>query len=198
MRPPVQTSALAACGLALALASWLALPGDAVEPVATANPLEQVLRTPEPVAATSLAPRPSLDSYRGLRTRLSGAQLAELLSLAGFTGRGHRLAWLVAMRESHGDPRAHNRSAATGDDSYGLFQVNMIGGLGPDRRRAFGLSSSADLLDPVTNARVAFRMSRGGTDFGAWGLGPNAYRQRGTASLRQFVADYPGDPRARG
>jgi hypothetical protein len=133
-----------------------------------------------------------------VETRLSGVQLAELLSLAGFTGRGHRLAWLVASRESSRRPLAHNQNARTGDDSYGLFQINMIGGLGPDRRRAFGLSSNADLLDPVTNAQVAYKMSRRGTDFGAWGLGPNAYRAgAGYATVKRFAADYPGDPRAR-
>jgi cell wall-associated NlpC family hydrolase len=32
----------------------------------------------------------------------------------------------------------------------------------------FGLKSEHDLLDPLTNAKVAFALSKGGTDFGHW------------------------------
>lgn len=80
----------------------------------------------------------------------------------------------------------------TGDQSYGLFQINMLGNLGPSRRKQYGLSSNDDLYDPLTNAKVAFRLSKGGTDFGAWGVGPNAYRQ--TAPLN--FAGYPGETQA--
>jgi hypothetical protein len=35
---------------------------------------------------------------------------------------------------------ALNLSKRTGDSSYGLFQINMIGDLGPERRDKFNLT----------------------------------------------------------
>jgi hypothetical protein len=106
----------------------------------------------------------------------SGDPLAATLLRAGFTGEGLRTAYAIAKRESGGSPTAFNGNAGTGDKSYGLFQINMLGGMGPARRAQFGISSNEALFDPAINAKAAFQMSKGGTDFGAWGLGPNAYR----------------------
>lgn len=97
------------------------------------------------------------------------------------------------MRESGGRSQAYNPDRSTGDDSYGLFQINMLGGLGPDRRSRYGLKSNSDLYDPLTNASVAYRMSKGGTDFGAWGLGPNAYRSgAGFNTIKKWYDSFPG------
>jgi hypothetical protein len=51
----------------------------------------------------------------------------------------------------------------------------MLGSLGADRRDKFGINSNKELLDPVVNAKAAFYMSAHGTNFGSWGLGPDAY-----------------------
>lgn len=59
----------------------------------------------------------------------------------------------IAIKESAGNPQAHNSKPP--DDSYGLWQINMIGALGPDRRGRLGLSSNSQLFDPVVNARAA-------------------------------------------
>lgn len=59
----------------------------------------------------------------------------------------------IGMAESSGNPRAHN--SVPPDDSYGLWQINMIGSLGPARRARYGLSSNEALYDPLMNARVA-------------------------------------------
>lgn len=95
-------------------------------------------------------------------------KLLDLLYQAGFRGQGLNIAYAVAMAESSGNARAHNPNAATGDNSYGLFQINMLGGMGPARRQAYGLSSNDDLFDPLTNAKVAYKMSRGGTKWTDW------------------------------
>jgi hypothetical protein len=92
--------------------------------------------------------------------------LRELLAAAGFTGGGLDTAVAVAMAESGGNATAHNPVGL--DNSYGLFQVNMLGGMGPDRRARYGLASNEALYDPATNARVAYLMSNGGTNWGAW------------------------------
>lgn len=132
-----------------------------------------------------------LDAYVGA-TELSPTELADLLRLVGFEGKSLKLAWAVTMRESRGHPLSHNTSKYSGDNSYGLFQINMLGSLGADRREKFGIKSNSELLDPVTNAKAAFYMSAKGTNWGSWGLGPDAYD--GTASepaVTMWLADFP-------
>ena len=111
---------------------------------------------------------------------------------AGFRGKALETAFGISKRESGGRPDAFNPDRSTGDQSYGLFQINMLGNLGPSRRKQFGLQRNEDLLDPVVNAKAAFRMSNGGRDFGAWGIGPNAYRSgAGYDTIAKYVAAMP-------
>lgn len=131
-------------------------------------------------------------SYRNSKLPLSGGQLSELLSAVGFEGNAHRIAWGVAMRESNARPLALNKSTRTGDSSYGIYQINMIFDLGPERRKKFGLTSNEQLFDPVLNAQVAFLMTGGGKDFGSWGIGPNAYREGAGMSTLKRLNQYPG------
>lgn len=131
-------------------------------------------------------------SYRNAKHALTAAQLSELLYAVGFRGQAHKVAFGIAMRESNARPLALNKSHRTGDSSYGIFQINMYGDLGPDRRKKFGLTDNTQLLDPVLNVQVAYLMSGGGKDFGAWGIGPNAYRSgAGLATLKR-LNEYPG------
>jgi hypothetical protein len=123
---------------------------------------------------TSSQVKTGLDQYVGA-TELTALELKDLLSLVGFQGKSLKIAWAIAMKESNGHPLSHNKNASTGDDSYGLFQINMVGSLGIDRLAKFDLKTKAELLDPVTNAKIAYYMSAHGTDFGSWGVGPNAY-----------------------
>ena len=92
----------------------------------------------------------------------------DILRQAGFRGNGLKMAYAIAMAESSGNANAHNPNAATGDNSYGLFQINMLGGMGPERRARYGLSSNEALFDPLTNAKVAYKMSHGGTKWTDW------------------------------
>jgi lysozyme-like protein len=96
---------------------------------------------------------------------LSDAQLAKLAADAGFTGNDVKIAVAVARAESGGNPQAHN--ATPPDDSYGLWQINMLGALGPDRRRRYNLKSNSSLYDPATNARVAYGIWKG-SGWKAW------------------------------
>jgi len=121
------------------------------------------------------------------------SSLRELLASAGFHGSGLNTAVAVAMAESGGHPMSHNPDASTGDNSYGLFQINMLGSLGPARRAEFGLGSNDQLYDPLTNARIAFKMSQGGTNWTPWStyktgayqrfLGPDVDTQIDTGSF---------------
>jgi murein DD-endopeptidase MepM/ murein hydrolase activator NlpD len=89
---------------------------------------------------------------------------------AGFQGEDLIRMTAVAMAESGGDLRALNNNPGTGDLSYGAWQVNMRGQMGPDRRRQFGLASNEALFDLNTNARVARSIfdSQGITAWGAF------------------------------
>jgi hypothetical protein len=150
-----------------------------------------VASSPVSDGATATVQLTGLDKYRGA-TELSATELADLLKLVGFEGKSLRLAWAVVMRESRGHPLSHNTNASTGDNSYGLFQINMIGDLGAVRREKFGIKTNAELLDPVVNAQAAFYMTAHGTDFGSWGLGSNAYDgSAAEPSVTKWLDDFP-------
>lgn len=101
-------------------------------------------------------------------TSLTDSQLVELLKAVGFKGQGLKTAWAVAKAESNGRPFAFNGNANTGDSSYGIFQINMIGDLGPDRKDKFNLDLNAELFSPVKNAEIVFHMTKGGKDWSSW------------------------------
>jgi hypothetical protein len=125
--------------------------------------------------------------------QFSEQDLIDVLKSVGFQGAALEEAWAVAMKESTGRPTAHNDNPNTGDNSYGLFQINMRGSLGPDRLQRYGLSSYEDLFDPYTNATVAYQMSKSGTNWGPWGIGSDAYNGGTTGSYYKWLEQYPGE-----
>lgn len=106
-------------------------------------------------------------------------KLIATLKAAGFTGEALSIAYGVAKAESGGRANAKSHPSLLKDDSYGLFQINMLGDLGPARRKTHGLSSNEDLFDPATNARVAYKISQGGTNWSPWAAYTNGrYKER--------------------
>lgn len=97
---------------------------------------------------------------------MDAAQIAQYARGAGLTGDSVATAVAVALAESGGNPRAHN--AVPPDNSYGLWQINMLGSMGPARRKQFGLQSNEDLYDPATNARAMAAISNGGKNWTPW------------------------------
>jgi murein DD-endopeptidase MepM/ murein hydrolase activator NlpD len=98
----------------------------------------------------------------------SRAGLLRFLQSVGFKGDALQTAFAVALAESGGIASRHSDPRLKGDDSYGLFQINMIGGLGPDRRKRYNLRSNKDLYDPRKNAEVAYKMTGGGKNWSRW------------------------------
>jgi hypothetical protein len=98
------------------------------------------------------------------KTQLSDEQLTSILKQAGFSGKGLRMAKAIAFYESTNRPMALNKSS----NCYGLFQINMTGSMGPDRREKYNLESNEDLFNPLINAQIAYKMSRGGANWSAW------------------------------
>lgn len=110
--------------------------------------------------------------------------IRSILQQAGFTGSALDTAQAIVMAESGGNAHAYNGNAATGDNSYGLFQINMLGGMGAQRRKQFELASNDALFNPLTNAEIAYHLSNGGRDFSPWSTYKSgAYRKyMGSAS----------------
>jgi len=116
-----------------------------------------------------------LKKFSEQTTPFTDEELAKMLSTIGFEGRALKVAWAVVKKESNGRPLAFNGNVKTGDNSYGIFQINMIGGLGVARRDKYELNSNKDLFDPVVNAQIAYHMSNEGSNWSSWGVGKFPY-----------------------
>ena len=116
-----------------------------------------------------------LKKFSEQKTPFTDEELAKMLSTVGFEGRALKVAWAVVKKESNGRPLAFNGNVKTGDNSYGIFQINMIGGLGVARRDKYELNSNKDLFDPVVNAQIAYHMSNEGSNWTSWGVGKFPY-----------------------
>jgi hypothetical protein len=98
------------------------------------------------------------------KTQLSEKELDSILRQAGFSGYGLKMAKAIVFYESTNRPMALNKSS----NCYGLFQINMTGSMGPDRRKKYGLKSNEDLYNPLISAQIAYQMSNGGKNWSAW------------------------------
>jgi len=114
---------------------------------------------------------------------LTDKELAKLLKSVGFEGKALKMAWAIAKTESNGRPMAYNGNRNTGDSSYGIFQINMLGTLGTDRKEKFELRSNVLLFDPVINAEITYYMTKGGTDWSSW---PNSINK-----AKKLVNQFP-------
>lgn len=94
----------------------------------------------------------------------SNLEMTSILKKAGFSGNGLKVALRIVWLESTNRPYALNKSS----NCYGIFQINMTGKMGEDRRKKYGLKKNTDLFDPLTNAKIAYHMSNGGTNWSAW------------------------------
>ena len=154
------------------------LPADAHE--------NEVARMLSKAEAAKVAPLPEALVVERTYTKneqLKPEELKDLLHNVGFRGEALRQAWGTVMKESTGRPMAHNKNSNTGDNSYGLFQINMIGNLGPARLKEYGLDSNEDLFDPLTNAEIAYTMSKGGKNWSPWnGI---------TVSTKKWMQEFP-------
>jgi len=131
----------------------------------------------EVLGVTQAAVAGSSSSSGGTLPADASIDLVSTLKKAGFTGSALATAYAIARAESGGRSNAYNGNEKTGDNSYGLFQINMLGGLRQERLSkawktaggdTFKLGSEQDLFDPLKNAQVAYHMSNGGQNWGAW------------------------------
>ena len=112
--------------------------------------------------------------------QLTMEQLVGLAKGAGFPTNEAVIMAAIAKGESGGNSNAKNFKPP--DKSYGLWQINMIGNLGPARMQEFGLQREDQLFYPVTNAKAAYaiRKSQG---LSAWTIYKNgAYKNHLSAA----------------
>lgn len=131
-----------------------------------------------------------LEKFSVQKTPFTDVELAQMLSAVGFEGKALKTAWAVVKKESNGRPLAFNGNSRTGDSSYGIFQINMIGGLGVTRRDKYDLDSNKDLFDAVINAQIAYHMSNGGKDWTAWKISA-PYTNSDEVRFQYWYARFP-------
>lgn len=107
---------------------------------------------------------------------------------AGLRGEALVTAIAIAQAESGGNPRAHNPNASTGDNSYGYWQINMLGGLQGPRLRQFGISSNDQLFDANTNAKAMYIVSGGGSNWRPWSVYKSGKYKQHMDTARQMAA----------
>lgn len=131
--------------------------------------------------------------------QLTVIQCYTIARAENFTDPQARTIVAIAIRESDLVPTAYNGNVVTGDDSYGLVQINMIGKLGGQRRKDFAsiITKDADLFDARKNIRCA-KIIHGGWDGNfnvAWYINrmiivkgksvPSEYRKKYLTSLER-------------
>jgi len=155
-------------------------PGPTTSQALTTLPVK-VIKT-EKQLKREILDRFSNDTYKHSEM-LAASDLKDLLWAVGFEGTALKTAWAIARVESNGRPLALNDNTRTGDKSYGIFQINMLGDLGDDRKEKFELVSNKELFDPVTNAEITYYMTKGGKDWSSW---PNSI-----GKARNLIPEFP-------
>ena len=112
--------------------------------------------------------------------KASPEQIARIAKTAGIPEKHIPTMVSIAMAESGGDIGArYNPEGNTGEDSYGLWQINMDPRYADERLKLFGIDNKKELFDPVTNAKAAYEIFKL-QGFDAW----TVYR---TGKYRDFL-----------
>jgi hypothetical protein len=135
------------------------IPGSSVSAMPV-NSTEQVYAKSAPIATDKVATQ----LVRAKRNTTPAKNvcknfLVKDLRQAGFKGKGLRIAWAIAMRESGGRADA---ISSTGD--YGVFQFNKAA------HSDQPWWNTHKLLTRDYNIMVAYRMSQGGKTFYPWDI----------------------------
>ena len=112
--------------------------------------------------------------------KASSEQIARIAKTAGIPEKHIPTMVAIALAESGGDIGArYNPEGNTGEDSYGLWQINMDPRYADERLKLFGIDNKKKLFDPVTNAKAAYEIFKQ-QGFNAW----TVYR---TGKYRDFL-----------
>jgi Lysozyme like domain len=100
-------------------------------------------------------------------TQLSFTQIEQLWVSNGGSAALAPIMAAVALAESGGRTDAHNGNASTGDDSYGLWQINYFGKMLPGRTAQYG-SPQQLVADPNLQAKAAISLAGNGSGLSNW------------------------------
>lgn len=87
---------------------------------------------------------------------MTATQIRDVAGQAGFRGNALKIAVAVALCESSGNPKA----AGDGGNSIGLWQIHM-----PSHPQ---FANERLLKQPLNNAKAAFQISKGGSNWQPW------------------------------
>ena len=139
---------------------------------------EQVYAKSAPIATEALYKPVVKNTKAEPKPKTCKNWLVRELKEAGFKGKGLRIAWAIAMRESGG--RA-NAISSTGD--YGVFQFN---------RAAWSKQpwwNTKKMLDRDYNIMIAYRISQHGKTFYPWDIDGKG-RHKGEYTSKHVYAKY--------
>ena len=127
---------------------------------------------------------------------LSIKETAGVLKKAGFKESEIPVMVAIGMGESGLNPAAHNPRYP--DDSYGLFQINMLDEpgykLGAERRARYGLKTNEQLKDPFLNAKAALDI-RNSQGLGAWSVySQGTYKKHLPRVMKELAGGIPDSP----
>lgn len=112
--------------------------------------------------------------------KASSEQITRIAKTAGIPEKHIPTMVAIALAESGGNIGArYNPEGNTGEDSYGLWQINMDPRYADERLKLFGIDNKKKLFDPVTNAKAAYEIFKQ-QGFNAW----TVYR---TGKYRDFL-----------
>lgn len=134
---------------------------------------EQVYAKSAPIATEAV--QPVVKKAEKPKARCTNFLVKDLRK-AGFKGKGLRIAWSIAMRESGG--RA-NAISSTGD--YGVFQFN---------RAAWSSApwwNTKKLLTRDYNIMIAYRISQKGKTFYPWDIDGKGHHKGGYTSKAVYA-----------
>jgi hypothetical protein len=101
---------------------------------------------------------------------------------AGATVEEATILTAIAKGESGWRTEAHNPKPP--DDSYGLWQINMLGAMGDSRLKQWGFTSKSQLFNPLNNAVAALSILRG-QGLKAWSVYTNGSYKANMDAARQ-------------
>lgn len=146
-----------------------------------ANPRNHPAPSTRPASGSGYTGPSSSAPSGGRGGTLSAQQVYALARRAGATVEEAVILTAIAKYESGYFAGAYN--GENRDRSYGLWQINMLGDMGPERRQALGLSSNEQLFDPATNARAALMILRR-QGWKAWSVYTSGAYKGGLAEAR--------------
>lgn len=135
----------------------------------------------------AFAPEASAGFTAGEGGAMSAVDVAKVYAEAGFTGEALVTMVAIARGESGWDPTADGDTSITDSTwgpSMGLSQIRSLNA----ERGTGGWRDATRLHDPKFNAKAAYAISNGGTNFGPWTVFSKGIYQQYTDEARAAVS----------